>query len=239
MKKRQILIADDHSVVRGGLRLIIESSEEYHVVGEAEGGEEAIALAGELRPDLVFMDISMPGMNGIEATTKLRERLPEVKVVILSVHNDEEYVFQALRAGACGYVHKTANKKEVLDAIKAALSGDRFFSPGISKLMLESFISRQKKEASPQPARGKHASSLTKRESEILKYISQGYTNRKIAEMLLLSIRTVNTHRTNLMQKLDIHDTAMLVRHAIKEGLTVLGSGSENGPQPVVKGSNL
>jgi two-component system response regulator NreC len=167
------------------------------------------------------MDISMPGLNGIEATAKLKRLEPSLKIVILTVHEDEEYIFQMLKAGANGYVLKTAGKKEIFASIDSAVSGERFFSPGVSKLIIERFIKREIQQPPPsevllEPSGHSH---LTRREVEVLQLIAQGYTNRKIAGTLFLSVRTVNTHRTNLMQKLDIHDTAGLVRHAIETGI--------------------
>jgi DNA-binding NarL/FixJ family response regulator len=171
------------------------------------------------------MDISMPKLNGIEATAIMKKENPDIKIVILTVHEDEEYVYQILRAGASGYVLKSAGKKEIFAAIKSALGGERFFSPGISRMIIEGFINRAR-EQSPEPEeiQKTQGTQLTNREVEVLRYIAQGYTNRKIAETLFLSIRTVNTHRTNLMQKLDIHDTARLVRYAIESGLVKLAT---------------
>lgn len=226
MKKTRLLIADDHRVVRDGIRLVLKGSPEYTIVAEAEDGEEAVALVEKHKPDAVIMDISMPILNGIEATKLMKQQNPDIKVIILSVHDDEEYVYEILNAGASGYVLKTAGKKEILEAISSALSGERFFSPGISRLIIDSFIKRSKAQESPSAGApvSTDGQQLTKREMEILQYIAQGYTNRKIAEILFLSIRTVNTHRTNLMQKLDIHDTARLVRYAIEKGFVKLGS---------------
>ncbi len=223
MKKVRILIADDHSVVRSGIRMVLQSSPEFTVIAEAEDGEEAVELAAKHKPEVVVMDISMPQLNGIEATAKMKQNDPNIKVIILTVHADEEYVFQILRAGASGYVLKSAGKKEIFAAIRSAISGERFFSPGISNLIIEGFINRTK-EPTPKPVAntGSGKQQLTKREIEVLEYIAQGYTNRKIADTLFLSVRTVNTHRTNLMQKLDIHDTARLVRYAIETGLVKL-----------------
>lgn len=223
MKKTRLLIADDHSLVRDGLRLVLKTSPQYQIVAEAADGEEAVALTDKHKPDVVVMDISMPKMNGIDATALIKEHNPDTKVVILTVHEDEEYIYQILRAGASGYVLKSAGRKEIFAAIKSAMSGDRFFSPGISEIIIDGFVRRSRgqedrKESPPtQPS-----PQLTKRETQILQYIAQGYTNRKIAETLFLSIRTVNTHRTNLMQKLDIHDTARLVRYAIEAGILPL-----------------
>lgn len=223
MKKTRLLIADDHSVVRGGIRLVLKSAPEFRIVAEAEDGEQAVELARRHKPDVVIMDISMPKLNGIEATAMLKKQDPGVKVIILTVHEEEEYVYQILRAGASGYVLKSAGKKEIFDAIKSAMTGERFFSPGISNIIIESFVKRARETAAkPELIAAQPGNSLTKRETEILQYIAQGYTNRKIAETLFLSIRTINTHRTNLMQKLNIHDTARLVRYAIETGLVKL-----------------
>jgi two-component system response regulator NreC len=225
MKKTRLLIADDHSVVREGIRLVLKSSPEYRIVAEAEDGEQAVRLAQQHKPDVVMMDISMPGLNGIEATSMIKAQNPDIKVVVLTVHEDEEYVYQILRAGASGYVLKSAGKKEIFAAIKSAISGERFFSPGISKIIIDGFARRAKDlDVRRDHPPAQPGNQLTRRETEVLRYIAQGYTNRKIAEALFLSIRTVNTHRTNLMQKLDIHDTARLVRYAIEAGLVALKS---------------
>ena len=223
MKKTRILIADDHSIVRDGIRLALERTPEYRIVAEAEDGEEAVALAHLHKPDVVIMDISMPKLNGIEATSLLKKEFPDLKVVILTVHEDEEYAYQILRAGASAYVVKSASKREIIAAINSAMSGERFFSPGISRMIIDSFVTRAREQESAPDGRAiSSGGQLTPRETEILQYIAQGYSNRKIAEALYLSIRTVNTHRTNLMQKLDIHDTARLVRYAIESGLVKL-----------------
>ncbi len=226
MKRTRILIADDHSVVRSGIRMVLQSSPEFSVVAEAENGQDAVELAAKHKPDVVVMDISMPVMNGIEATGLMKQHDPELKVIILTVHADEEYVFQILRAGASGYVLKSAGKKEIFAAIRSAIAGDRFFSPGISNLIIEGFINRARDQAPTEATVGKASSKqqLTNREIEVLTYIAQGLTNRKIADTLFLSVRTVNTHRTNLMQKLGIHDTASLVRYAIEAGLVKLSA---------------
>jgi two-component system response regulator NreC len=224
MPKVRILIADDHDVVRSGLRALLRTSPEFSIVGEAVDGEEAVRLSEKTKPDVVIMDVSMPNMDGIAATRIIKERLPEVKVIILTVHEDEEYAYQILRAGASGYVLKNAGKKDIFNAIDSAMSGERFFSPGISKIIVESFIKR----VNEQPGNEKKPAvssdnQLTKRETEILKYIALGQTNRQIADILFLSFRTVNTHRANIMQKLNIHETAGLVRYAIGIGLVKPG----------------
>jgi two-component system response regulator NreC len=223
MKKTRILIADDHDVVRSGLRMLLRSSPSFSIVAEAADGEEAVRMAEKCKPDVAIMDISMPKLDGIEATKRIKQNLPKTRIVILSVHEDEEYVFQTLRAGASGYLLKTAGKKEIFDAIRSAAAGEQFFSPGISKVIIEGFIKRDKEQAQEENQTAPQQL-LTKRELEVLQYIAEGYTNRQIAEKLFLSFRTVNTHRANIMQKLSIHDTAGLVRHAINLGIVKLNS---------------
>jgi two-component system response regulator NreC len=217
MKKIRLLIADDHDVVRSGLRMLLRSSPEFVVAAEAADGEEAVRLAEIHKPDVAILDISMPKLDGIEATRIIKQHHPEIKVVILTVHEDEEYAYQVLRAGASAYVLKNASKQEIFDSIHAANQGERFFSPGISKLIVDGFIKRS--ESHTEVKSDSSEQQLTKREIEVLRYIAQGYTNRQIATALFLSFRTVNTHRANLMQKLNIHETAGLVRHAMSLGL--------------------
>ncbi len=237
MKKTRIMIADDHSVVRSGLRSLLQSSPDFSVIAEASDGEEAVVLAERHKPDVVVMDISMPKLNGIEATAVMKQNNPDVKIIILTVHEDEEYVYQMLKAGASGYVLKSAGKKEIFAAIESALGGERFFSPSVSRLIIEGFINRDKEQQNlPQEQQNHPKQQLTKREIEVLQYIAQGYTNRKIAETLFLSIRTINTHRTNLMQKLDIHDTARLVRYAIETGLVKIKPSAPS-PEPAMAGA--
>jgi two-component system response regulator NreC len=242
----RVLIADDHEVVRSGLRLVFESSEHFEIVGEAADGRQLLDLATTIAADLVIVDISMPGMGGIEATRLLRLALPALKILTLTVHADEEYIFQMLKAGANGYLLKSAGKEEIFQATNAVLGGSTFFSPTVSDIIVQGFIQRAEAEqrgpaavppmlanGAPTPDAGSSAevlpippaaadriaSPLTKRETEVLRLIAQGMTNRAIGETLFISARTVNTHRTNLMQKLDLHDTASLVRFAIANGL--------------------
>src|SRR5512140_3496876 len=226
MKKTRILIADDHDVVRSGLKMLLRSHASFSIVAEAADGEEAVRLTDKHLPDIAILDISMPKMDGIEATKQIKEQHPEVKVLILSVHENEEYAYQVLRAGASGYVLKNSGEKEIFDAIRSALSGERFFSPGISKIIVDGFVARSEAPSVGERKNQRTGSKqdLTEREVEVLRFIAQGLTNRQIADQLCLSFRTVNTHRANLMQKLDIHETAGLVRYAINAGLIKLES---------------
>lgn len=216
MKKIRILIADDHSIVRSGLRMLFKSTPDFTVVAEATNGEETVSGVERHRPDLAIIDISMPGLNGIEAIRRIRENHPAMKLLILSIHHDQEYVYQVLRAGANGYVLKDAGKKELFAAVRAVAAGTSFFSPGISKMMIREFVARARAERGV-PVRS--SASLTPRENEVLRYIAEGLTNHQIADKLRLSVRTVGTHRTNLMQKLDIHDVARLVKYAVENGI--------------------
>ena len=218
MKKIRILIADDHSVVRSGLRSLFRTTREFVVVGEAANGEDAVALASKLNPDIAIVDISMPKLSGIEATRLIKQKNPDVKILILTIHDNEEYIYELIRAGADGYVLKDAEKKEIFTAVRKVSMSEPFFSPEVSKVIVGK-IAKGPEENSFQQSKGPH---LTKREEEVLHLISDGLTSSEIAEKLCLSSSTVNTHRSNLMQKLDINDTAGLVRFAIKEGYYVM-----------------
>ncbi len=216
MKKITLLLADDHSIVRSGLRALLTTISSFKVIAEASDGEETLVLAEQHTPDVIILDISMPKLNGIETARLLRQRKIRSNILILSMYDNEEYIHQALRAGADGYLLKNAEKKEIVSAIKTIASGKKFFSTDISKVMLDGYVKRAEK---PESYVSTDAPQLTKREREILHYIAQGYTSQEIAEMLFLSFRTVNTHRSNMMQKLDIHDTASLVRYAIQHSI--------------------
>ncbi|HYQ87076.1 MAG TPA: response regulator transcription factor [Bacteroidota bacterium] len=219
MEKIKILFADDHGVVRSGLRALFKSSPDFVVVGEAADGEQAIRLAEKVKPDIVLLDITMPRVNGIEATRVIKRNDPSTRVLILTIHEDEDYVYEMIRAGANGYVLKSAEKREIFAAVRAVAAGENFFSPTVSKLIVDGFIRKAKEEKQP-PVAAK--TRLTGRETEVLKYIAQGLSSPQIAGKLFLSVNTVNTHRNNLMQKLDIHDTAGLVRYAFESGLAEL-----------------
>ena len=222
MDKIRVLLADDHTLVRSGIATLLQSSKDIQIVGEAEDGDEAIRKTGELQPDVVVIDLSMPKLSGIEATKILKRKYPDTKVLVLTMHENEEYVFQILKSGASGYVLKSAGKEELSAAIRAAAKGEKFFSPRISQLMAEGYVRRVDQEAggSQQPE-----VPLTRREREILSLVVRGMTNQQIADQLYISPRTVDTHRTNIMQKLDIHDVANLVRYAMEHGITSDGDG--------------
>ena len=226
--KTTVLIADDHAVVRSGLKLVLESSGQFEIIAEASDGDEALKLVKEHLPDLVILDITMPKVNGIEATRILRAQYPEIKILALTVHADEEYIYNMLKAGANGYILKTAGKDEIFHAAASVLAGGTFFSSTVSNIVIRGFVERAKGEDTTdaheeQPEQQAEAAAgdglLTRRETEVLCYIAGGLTNREIAETLFLSVRTVNTHRANLMEKLDLHDTASLVRYAIHHNL--------------------
>jgi len=216
MDKIKILFADDHSVVRSGLRALFQSSQEFVIAGEAADGEQAIRLVEIHAPDVVLLDITMPKVNGIEATRIIKQRSPDTKVLILTIHEEDEYIYEIIRAGANGYVLKNAEKREIFAAVKTVAAGENFFSSTVSKLIIDGFIKRAQEE---QAAQEKRKDVLTARETEILRYIAQGLSGPEIAKKLYLSISTINTHRNNMMHKLNIHDTAGLVRYALQIAL--------------------
>jgi len=210
----RVLIADDHSIVREGVRMILESQDDIEVVGEAGNGREALEKARELRPDVVVMDISMPDMNGIEATTKIRAEMPATQVLGLTMHEEEGYVFQLLRAGAAGYVLKRAATEDLVTAVRAARHGEAFLYPSVAKLVVKDFLDRASTTEKADTLDG-----LTPREQEVLTLIAEGATNMEISKQLFISIKTVQTHRAHIMEKLNLHDRSELVRYAIRKGL--------------------
>ena len=213
MSKIRILIADDHSIVREGVRMILDGQEDFEVVGEASTGRQALEEARRLRPDVVVMDISMPDMTGIEATAKIRSELSGTQVMGLTMHEDESYVFALLKAGAAGYVLKRAAAEDLVAAVRAANQGEAFLYPTVAKLVVQDFLQR----ATAQDRAT--LDGLTEREREVLTLIAEGLTNQEIAGRLYISIKTVQTHRAHIMEKLNLHDRTELVRYAIRKGL--------------------
>jgi DNA-binding NarL/FixJ family response regulator len=222
----KVLVADDHPVVRKGLQICLAKRGNMRIVGEAADGDEALRKARELSPHVVLMDISMPGMNGLAVTEVLRKELPQIKVLILSVHNNKEYIFRVIQAGAHGYVSKEAPPEEVLRAIESVYEGEPFFSEDIARAALSEFVtSGGKKEPFAQ---------LTSREREVLVEIAEGKSNKEIADRLGIGVRTIETHRERIMRRLNIHSVAGLTKYAIANGLISLEGGSAPASGPGV-----
>lgn len=213
-KKKKIVIAEDHTILREGLKALLSSITELEVVGEAEDGREAMKLASELEPDLMLMDLSMPRMNGIEAIKEIKKHHPEIKILVLTVYKTEEYVLASLQAGADGYILKEADYSEFLLAIRNVLMGKHYLSPEISGKVIEGYLKGQQDHATLTVW-----DTLTSREREILKLVGEGYKNREIADDLCISLKTVEKHRENLMKKLDLHTASALTSYAIEKGL--------------------
>jgi DNA-binding NarL/FixJ family response regulator len=215
MKPIRILLADDHTLVRAGIRSLLQELPGVHVVAEAGDGQTALALIETHQPDIAMLDIAMPGLNGLEVASRVADDFPFVRVVILSMHATEEYVLRALRAGAVGYLLKDANTAELEMAIAAVMGGETFLSPAVSRHVVE-YVQRVGEAGSSSLER------LTPRQREVLQLIAEGHTTQGIAQVLGISVKTVETHRAQLMERLDIHDIAGLVRYAIRVGLVVV-----------------
>lgn len=215
-----VLVADDHTIVRRGLVSLLSLGEGIEVVGEAPDGRTAVDLTLQKEPDVVLMDISMPELNGLEATARIKKQAPHVRVLILSAYDNDEYITQVVRSGANGYLLKNSSAEELYAAIRSVFSGHAFFSPAVSKVIADSYV-----RGSSAPALDQSRlpdSRLTTREREILQLIAEGHTHQKVADLLHISVRTVDTHCGNIMKKLDIHDSAGLVTYAIKNGILIL-----------------
>jgi DNA-binding NarL/FixJ family response regulator len=207
-----ILLADDHSIVRKGLRSALEEDRQFEVVGEAANGREAVRLAEQLLPDIAIVDIGMPQLNGIEATIQIQKVSPQTRVLILSMHSDETYILRALTAGARAYLLKDTAEGDVLAAVRAVVGGKSYFSPAIAKALLEDYVRflRQRRLEDSYDL-------LTDREKEILQLLAEGRSNKDVATVLGVGVSTVETHRMNLMQKLNLHSTAEIVLYAVRK----------------------
>ncbi|MBI3941626.1 MAG: response regulator transcription factor [Chloroflexi bacterium] len=214
MSKIRVLLVDDHPVLRIGLRTLLEDEGDMEVIGEAGNGMEAVNLTQNLRPDVVVMDISMPGMDGLEATRRIKALYPETQVLILTVHAQERYLFPVLKAGAGGYVLKSAVDTELVNAIRTVAQGGAFLYPSATRMVLEDYLSRLNTSENQDDYER-----LSDREREVLRLIAIGHTSAEIAEMLILSPKSVDTYRTRIMQKLGLHSRADLVRYALSRGL--------------------
>ncbi|MES2696922.1 MAG: response regulator transcription factor [Verrucomicrobiota bacterium] len=229
MNKIKVLLADDHTVVRQGLRSLLAAEADIEVVGEAENGRQAVQMAKTLAPDIVIMDIAMPQLNGLEATRQIiKEGIP-TKVLVLSSYSDDEYVHQLTEAGAAGYLIKQTAANDLIKAIREAYRGNAFFSPSISKRLLDYYREAYMKGGKPIK---KHGEQLTSRELEVLQLVAEGKVNKQIAADLCISIKTVEKHRQQVMNKLNIHDVAGLTRYAISRGIIESTPRLTTTPQP-------
>jgi DNA-binding NarL/FixJ family response regulator len=221
MEKIKVLVVDDHSLVRDGISSMISSFADMEVIGEASDGEEAINKAYLIQPDIILMDIMLPGMNGVEAARIIKEKHSDIKILFLSMEVSEEFLNKVIKIGADGYVLKDIRKKELADAVRKAVSGERYFSQGISDLVFKKFYEANTEGAKPKNNRVPTAQ-LTDRELEVVKLLSQGLSKKEIADQLFISPRTVDAHRSHIMEKLDLKSTVELVKYAIKNDIIQL-----------------
>jgi len=212
MSKIRVLVVDDHAMFREGIRSLLEGYEDVEIVGEAAQGREAIEKVRQLAPQVVLMDIAMPVMGGLEATRRIQKESPNARVLVLTQYEDSEYILSLLRAGARGYISKTATASELVSAIRAVHKGESFLYPSAATTLIEEYLMRVGGEKNEYER-------LTDREREILQLVAEGHTNREIAESLFISVKTVLRHRTNIMEKLDFHNRTELIKYAISKGL--------------------
>lgn len=212
--KTRLLIVDDHAVVRTGLRMLLEGESDIEIVGEAQNASEALNQISQLNPDVILMDIGLPDMSGIEATRKIKQLAPDTAVVALTIHEDEEYFFKMLDAGASGYVPKRAAPEELLTAIRVTAQGEVYLYPSLAKLLVKDYLTQ-----SLQPKKQATLDGLTPREHEVLTLLADGASNYEIADQLSISPKTVSRHRENIMRKLNLHSRAELVKYAIRKGI--------------------
>ena len=219
-EKQRIMIVEDHTLLRAGLRALLQQDADTEIVGESDNGRDAIRLVGKLRPHLVIMDLSMPGMNGIEATRSIKRHYPETRVLVLTLHKNEEYIHESLGAGANGYILKDATHDELRVAVRSIMNGKTYLSPDISGKVINGYLGTG--------GRASCASTpwdtLTEREREVMKLVAEGHPNKYVAEYLSLSVKTVEKHRSNLMKKLDLHNSSTLTAYAIDKGLVQISS---------------
>ncbi len=218
MRPFRVLLAEDHQLVRAGFRALLNMLEDIEVIAEANDGQEALALIPQVKPDVVLMDISMPRLNGIEATRRIRRDYPEVRVIILSMYTTEEYVLQALRAGAAGYLLKDSTPAEFNHAIQSVTKGETYLCTGVAQHVAE-YIQRTGAEPHPQDDQASPYAQLTSRQREVLQLVAEGRSTNQIAQSLHISVKTVERHRANIKERLHIHDTPGLIRYAIRAGL--------------------
>jgi two-component system, NarL family, response regulator NreC len=214
MARIRLLLVDDHEVVRSGLRMLLENQADLKILGEADTGKQALEMVETLNPDVVIMDITLPDISGIEATRRIKEAHPDMAVVALTIHEDQQYFFEMLQAGASGYVPKRAAPDDLITAIRAAHRGETYIYPSLAKLLVGDFLSRSGEGDAKEAING-----LTPRESEVLSLLAEGKTNDEIADLLSISVHTVARHRENLMGKLGLHSRSELVKYAIRKGL--------------------
>jgi DNA-binding NarL/FixJ family response regulator len=212
----RIVIAEDHTILRAGLRALFSSRKDIEVVGEAGDGREAVRIVDNLVPDLLLIDLSMPKLNGIEAIREIKNRHPRIKIIVLTVHKNEEYIMASLEAGATGYILKDASQNELILALEYVMDGKTFLSPSISGKVVDAYLMNKKTNKTSL------LDNLTSRELEVLKLIAEGHKNKDIADHLCISLKTVEKHRSNLMAKLDRHNTAALTAYAIEKGIVTL-----------------
>jgi two-component system response regulator NreC len=212
--RMRLLLVDDHAVVRSGLKMLLGSESDVEIVGEASTAAQALEIAGIAKPDVILMDIGLPDLSGIDATREIKKRYPDISIVALTIHEDEEYFFKMLDAGASGYVPKRAAPEELLVAIRAAAAGEVYLYPSLAKLLVKDYLNQEHP-----PDEKANLDGLTEREHEVLTYLAEGASNDKIAESLVISPKTVERHRENIMRKLNMHSRAELVRYAIRRGI--------------------
>jgi len=212
--KIHLFLVDDHEVVRTGLKMLLSNEEDVIIVGEAGTARDAIEGVGKSKPDVILMDIGLPDISGIEATKKIKAQFPDMAIVALTIHEDEEYFFRMLGAGASGYIPKRAAPEELLRAIRSAAKGEVYLYPSMAKLLVKDYLAQERSLNGTSSLDG-----LTDRESEVLKHLVEGESNEEIAEMLVISPKTVARHRENIMHKLNLHSRSELVRYAIRKGI--------------------